>query len=207
MKEEVIRAGDTVKVINPEFFLRCGYPLSLQDGVNMLLKDEAAIAAIENGINTALGRKKYEAESISHILSKSYKPHDWHSGRAAKDFRQIIKILAYYKIANQGFGGKERKIYTKRVEEAKDHTFTVLSKRTVVTGNYIPASGNWSYYGEYDYDPAYLENQKSHVILYLYDGSVDGEFYYVSNTIRRLGDNDFPRLAIEKCNVEKVITV
>ena len=39
-KEQVIRIGDRIKVINPEIFMRCGYPLTIQDGIKMLSPEE-----------------------------------------------------------------------------------------------------------------------------------------------------------------------
>ena len=189
MKKYVIRPGDTVRIINPEFFLRCGYPLSLKDGIKMVLEDE-------------------KDKELFHGLCD-------HFGisitNPRKDYYRIIDILAYYKIRNSGFGGRERKIYTRKVEEAKGHEFTVLSKKMVMTGHYVPGT-NFSYFDECEHEPPYLEGAKSHMILYLHDGCVDGDFFYVENVTRPLDrnqgwiltSNDNCPLAIERCNVEVV---
>lgn len=195
MRKDVIRVGDTVKIINPDFFLRCGYPLSLQDGMDMILNDEEAMKALGKGIDKAIGREytvplKDEIVGLSSIMRPT---------KTSYDILKIIRILAYYRISNMKFGGKERKIFTVRKEEAKGHEFEVISKRVVNTGIYVPASGGYNSWGDdYDYDPAYLNNAKSHVILDLMNGSCDGDYYYVGDLIES-------NLRIEKCNVEKVI--
>lgn len=207
MKKDIVRPGDIVKIINPEFFIRCGYPLSLKDGVKMILDDEKGIQALENAIKEILKDKNGLDNKIIPINGNSFQ-----SILRSHDFYNIVRILAYYKILKEKFGGNERKIYTKKVKEAKGHEFTVLSKKMVVTGKYIPGSRlrRWE---DDDYDPPYLDDTKSHMILYLSDGSIDGDFFYVSNIVRPLANenwklletNDIFPLAIERCNVEKVI--
>lgn len=197
MRKDVIRIGDTVRIVNPEFFLRCGYPLSLKDGMDMIINDEETMTALGQGIDKALGRKcNVSLKEELFGLSATIRP-----TRISYDIQKIIRLLAYYRIKNEGFGGNERKIFTKRVESAKDHEFKVIGKKTVTTGVYVPSSGGYnSWSGEYDYDPAYLDSMKAHVILELMDGSYDGLYYFVSNVEQGMGDT----LKIEKCNVEQV---
>lgn len=200
MKKEVIRQGDIVRVIHPEFFIRCGYPLSIKDGMDMIMNDEEAMTALSQGIDKALN-KKCSIPLKDEILGLV--PHTNRPRKISNDFNRIIRILAYYRIANEGFGGKERSIYTKWVEEAKGKEFKVIGKKTVATGTYVPASGGYSSYSgeyEYDYEAPFLDGLKNHVILELMDGSYDGNYYFVGNTIKELGTC----LWIEKCNVEKV---
>lgn len=177
-RNNVIRAGDIVRIKNPEFFIRCGYPLSIQDGIKQLMDTQSEDYRKITEFADYFGLSK-------NILN------------VKKDFQQIIRILAYYKIQEQNFGGRERKIYTQFVETAKDHEFEVIGKQTVVTGYYVPATGRSSMWND-EYEPPYLDDPKVHVILSLYDGSVDGHFYYVNNTLC------LPQLKIEQIHVEKV---
>jgi hypothetical protein len=198
MKKEIIRSGDVVKIINPEFFLRCGYPLSLKDGIKLIMEDEKDKECFENLCNRfgIIGRSLDSLDGI----------------RLPRDYYKMLDILAYWKVRQKGFGGRERKIYTRRVEEAKGHEFEVRSKKMVVTGNYVHGREDreWES-GHIEYEPPYLADMESHMILYLYDGCVDGDFFHVGNTLNPvrndtwiLMSNENCPLAIERCNIEVV---
>lgn len=198
MKKEVIRPGDVVKIVNPEFFIRCGYPLSLKDGIKLIMEDEKDKEYFEKLCNRfgIMGRSLASLDNI----------------RLPKDYYKILDILAYWKIRRKGFGGNERKIYTRRVEEAKGHEFEVSRKKMVVTGSYVHGHEDreWES-GHIEYEPPYLADMESHMILYLCDGCVDGDFFYVSNTLNSVRNDvwimsnfDNCPLAIERCNIEVV---
>lgn len=209
MKKDIIRPGDIVRIVNPEFFLRCGYPLTLKDGIKMIMDDENGITALEDAIKIIL-EDKTEFQTLDGVVVPK-NTNTIRLAKGSKDFYNIVKILAYYRIRKEKFGGRERKIYTRKIEKAKDYEFIVLRKKMVVTGNYIPPSKSGGYEYE-EWDPPYLDNAKSHMILYLNDDSVDGENFYVDNVVRplvseewRVGTiDDLYPLAIERCNVEKV---
>lgn len=89
--------------------------------------------------------------------------------------------MAYWILKKNGFGGKERSIHTKNRPELKDKILRVLDKKVVKTGIY---NYGWGY-GD-DYDPPYLGNEKSHIILSIC-----------------ITDGFFEEFRIEEKNVEK----
>jgi hypothetical protein len=72
----------------------------------------------------------------------------------------------------------------------KDQCFQVIGKRIVKTGTYHAASSYQGYFDMYpEYEPAYLSDSKTHVILEL-------------NRCEEVAS--YRNLEIEKCNVELV---
>lgn len=66
-------------------------------------------------------------------------------------------------------GGKGRSIYENNVPTLKDRICQVIGKRVVKTGTYRHGYSGYDYWGEYDFEPAYLENEKTNIILKVYD--------------------------------------
>lgn len=178
MKKNVIHCGDIVKVVNPEFFIRCGYPLSIKDGIKMILENDSLERQSVLKISEVFG-----------INIDSYR------------FQEILKTLSYFKIKKEKFGGKERKIYTRRIEDQKDKFFKVYKKKTVMTGNYVSGCGYSTIDGD-EYDPPYLDKQKAHQILYIEQYDIVQNFTR-SRYIDINFDDDLYPLAIEEINVEK----
>ena len=79
----------------------------------------------------------------------------------------IIDKLAYEYLISHKFGGNERKIYTFTDKRLKGKKAKVDSIKYVKTGIRVPASGGHDYYGEYDYEPAHLSEEKTCKILTL----------------------------------------
>lgn len=139
-KKTVYRVGDTVVVKNPEVFVRCGYPLTKADALKQIDHKQLDEALFALGI--------------------------YHENPA---FEEIKDRVAYGWLHNRQFGGRERRIFTETKSELVGRKFKVSHKKVVKTGTYKPSWGGQSYHtGEYDYEPAYLENEKAHVILFLY---------------------------------------
>jgi hypothetical protein len=143
VKKIVFKVGDSVKIINPEIFIRCGYPWSKK--------------YVEENIITPEERQK-----IANLLG--YEFVELVGDRAWKSYSIILGALAYNKLRANNFGGRERSIYTENRTELKDKIFKVSGKKTVKTGKYVSGSCY-----EDDYEPAYLECEKTHVILSVYD--------------------------------------
>jgi len=182
-----IKIGDYVRIDNPEMFVRCGYPLSLED-VRKEIKDKHFIDIEKFIISIVHGKEKVEDFNLTNILFDK----DAYLNKA-KSSQAIINILAYEILRQRNFGGRERKIHTKTVEENRGKIFQVTGTKMCVTGNYVAGSGSQNYYsGEYDYEPPYLENQKSHRILLV----------YIPNRIIPYGFTDDN--TIEECHVTKV---
>lgn len=143
MKKQVIREGDLIKVINPEFFIRCGY-------------EETVFGMME----------KIKSKHLEHIVSslREVVPNlDYNS----TSFNKILKELAYLKCHEIHFGGNERKLFLQKKDNLLNKFFVVQGKKVCKTGTYVKGYSSTTYDGEYDYEPSYLKNEKTHVILEL----------------------------------------
>jgi hypothetical protein len=172
MKKIVFRNGDKIKIITPEIFVRCGYPKTIESETKVVIEEQGnrLIEMLkELGLRNSL--------SGGHYFTRV--------------FNKIAREIAYGRLKQNGFGGCERKIYT-RTEDIKGKEFRVVGKRRVKTGMYNAPSGGYdSYNGEYDYDPGYLDGEKTHVILEIRPCDI---IQFIT---------EFP-LEIEEINVEKL---
>lgn len=138
MKRCVYRPGDVVRIVEPVFVERVGYPLTWP----MLLEEFENNPKIDEAmqlLGLALG------------------------GRERQDF---IRGVCQAAVRTRRFGGKERSLHTRTDEQARGETSEIHLKRTVYTGTYYPPSGDYSSWsGEYDYEPGGLENSTAHVLL------------------------------------------
>lgn len=168
-KREVFNVGDRVKITNAEIFERVGYPFTLDYAIKNLVTPE------DHELITKLAGMREDR-----VTNKIY--------------NQIERTVAYKRLRQAGFGGRERKLYTRLDNTYRNELATVVSKRVVRTGKYYSAHSSTDYWGEYDYEPAGLENAKSHIIL----GLQLDKF----NHLLRVGD--LGDLQIEAKNVVKI---
>ncbi|QIG67342.1 hypothetical protein EVB39_013 [Rhizobium phage RHph_TM3_3_9] len=138
-----IRIGDTVKIVTPEMFVRCGYPFdqvkATQDLIDYYSDD---IQALVNKVDPNARYPKYFG--------------------SGKDFRDLCGRIARIVATRHGFGGKQRRIHTERKESLTGLRCSVIGRKAHKTGDYYPARGY-----EDDYEPGGLDNEKTHVILTL----------------------------------------
>jgi hypothetical protein len=177
-RSEIIRIGDRVRIVNPEFFVRCGYPLNKELVLRNNLKQEDV--------------NKIDAFITSFGLNNFYVDLDKSNHIYTRVFDKIADAIAYGLLNKEGFGGRERKIYTEYLEPYKDIVCEVIGRKIVNTGYYRSGGKSYDYYnGGYDYEPASLEDQQTHIIY-----TVD------------LIPNELPSrnlfLEIEKKNLEKI---
>ena len=169
-QKDIIRKGDKIRIIKPYFFIRCGYPKSNDTETNTVIeKYEKQIKEMVYDQTTP--SSVFNTQHIDrHLLTK------------------IAKEIAYARLRINGFGGAERTIHTKHLEELKDKEYTVGEIKYHKTGTYSPPSHSGDYYEEYE--PATLENAKTHKIL----------------SLTPIGVHIFDRydLRIEAANVEKI---
>ncbi len=150
------KINDFVRIDNPEMFVRCGYPIGIQDVRELIRKNN--MSDITDLINKVIGQN--DCDILPRLLRSD--------GVRETSIRKIIDVLAYEKLRNDGFGGRERTIHTLYDENQKGKIYQVIGTKRCVTGTYVPPSGGYEYYsGEYEYEPAYLMNDKSHRILIL----------------------------------------
>jgi len=143
--------GDIVKIINPEFFLRCGYPLTpfvkevkeKIEGLRLDLNDFIHSSFMKLGIKSS-----FEKDYIGYV--------DVRKDRATE---AILKELAYLYCKENSFGGNSRNIYTARIAKLKGTEFVVNGYKVCYTGT----RDNGSYDPYYDdYEPPYLGDVKYH---------------------------------------------
>ena len=84
----------------------------------------------------------------------------------ADQYSDILDRVCYNILKRNKFGGSERKIFTELKSELKNKEFRVISKSIVNTGIRVSGRSYRGFDDLYDeYEPPYLDNQKSHVIL------------------------------------------
>jgi len=165
-KKEIFRRDDKVKIINPSVFLRCGYPLNRQ-----MVKDKMTA----------------EQKELIATMVRKFGPNDFESVN-----EKVLDVMSGVILENERWGGRERSIHTELRPYLINTIGWVRSKRTVKTGSYRSGGVSRDYYSGYDdYDPPYLENEKTHIILSI---NVNTETGLFGETIE-----------IEQCHVKKVL--
>lgn len=173
-RTKVIRRGDKVCIVTPDFFVRCGYPKSIES--------EAAIVLEKFGsIIRGMIRDPMKPDSYLDLYS---------------DLSLVGKVcreVAYARLRVNGFGGTTRSIHSKRQDDLSGKEFVVADISFCKTGKYVAPSGGSSgpCGDEYEYDPGFLANEKTHKILSL--------------SARSLCDGIGTGLRIDALNVEKVM--
>lgn len=122
MSRKIFKIGDKVQIVNPEFFSRVGFPLTMQK-----LRDDESYSRV------------VLVETLN-LLTKNTVP--WYNNGCydSKVFDKIQNLLFYSILKKENFGGDERKIYTFKESPGGYYTtsapFTILSKKIVRTGKY-----------------------------------------------------------------------
>lgn len=142
--KHVFKPGDKVRIINPIFIQRVGYPKCLRDYITVELKERA--------VNIVMPKDE-------HSLSIFRKDLPYY---AKKAIRAVANSLAYVELHRDRFGGNIRQLHTITKPEWANRLAEIVSLRTAKTGVYERALGS----GE-DYEPALLCNQKTHRIASL----------------------------------------
>jgi len=155
--DKLIRVSDKVKVIKPDFFVRCGYPMDLDEETNKVLKEFGKDVF---DIMQKVGVKDTFKQPLNYHILTSFKKE-----QSSRSMMKICREIAYAKCKSNKFGGNQRQIYTQSVPEFQGQVFTVCDTKIVKTGTYIPASFYNSYGDGDEYEPPELCKQKTHKIL------------------------------------------
>ena len=170
---EVIRTGDTVRVVNSKLVKRVGYPLTWKDLMDEVENDPR----VRQAYNLLTDQPELPGEFLS-LKGPPAMP------------RYFLQACAKLEVLNRGFGGNERSIHyyptwedsgddvlrSTGVYHAPDYTgrqLRVTKKRLAKTGTRFAPSGgvSYGYDGPEDwYEPGGLENEKTHVLLTLEGG-------------------------------------
>lgn len=179
MNKSKIKVGDLVRIVNPQIFVRCGYPLCLKD----------VMESIDQNIAIDLIKK---VTGIPDQQPLNITP------KVERAIRDINKGLAYALMLSKGFGGSERRIYTREEPSYLNAIVKVESKRRVVTGDRYGGCGP-GYYGDEAEGPA-LENQEHHTLIEFWPVTFDSQ----GREVFYLSPYDAPNMEIEQIHVEKV---
>lgn len=149
-RKHVYRVGDKVRVVEPKFIDRVGYPVRWDSLVPDFRQHPKMIEAMQ-----LLGMIPVDQYTVS--------------GRVALDFAQGCA-----KAQNRlnGFGGRTRSLHYWHGDFSQwaGMTATINGKRTAKTGQYYAPSGGrfMTDYGyEYEYENGGLRDEKTHVLLRL----------------------------------------
>lgn len=149
-KDDIIRIGDTVEIIEPEIYVRTGYELS-KESIKLQFSDE--------------DRKKISDLVLHFKLGDSNTPRVL-CDKTIKAFEKIEDEIAHILLLQRQFSGSERKIFTEQNPHLKNVKATVEGRFTKITGIYHRGSSYQSW-DEWDYTPAYLNKQKCHTFYRL----------------------------------------
>ncbi len=156
IRKNVIRVGDTVRIINPTFFLRCGYPMSFEEAFNKVYN--SMFEDVRNLVNKIPCLENFKNDQAI----------DWAEIKIEKELAKLYLKLNHY-------GGRERKIYSEIIDQLKGRETVVCRKFVKYTGTYYPGYQASAWDDGDESEPAYLGNSKAHVILVLdllqYDGN------------------------------------
>jgi len=138
--DKIIREGDRVRVINPVFVTRVGYPKQPSD--------YAGLVTVAHGA----------------ALEAIFKPYA-DSGKAKRIRKRLEQDLAYLQARDDNFGGRERTLHFLVVPDRKGAELNVGKVVTRKTGTYYPPSISYKYIsydqGD-DWAPGGLADEKTH---------------------------------------------
>lgn len=169
-RKNIIREGDMVKIVDPQVFVRCGYPLSFQDALEKVVElhlDKTLAFLSDIGLPavikpTFMSPPPDDSAGIRDMSS----PVD----KMPRHLQEIMRALAYAYVRKEGFGGNKRQIFTETWPDLMEKKAYVQGIKYCKTGKYFrPRSWQtWTDYGyEYEYDPGGLSHEKTHKILQL----------------------------------------
>lgn len=156
----IIRVDDYVRIIKPEMFVRCGYPLSKKEVEEDVKKLFGHI--VEDLVHSVSKGDKFIArnEEGFYLNEQMFKtPSD------DQTYNEIINALAYKRLILKNFGGVERSIHTEPDPKLMNLKAQVIEIKYVQSGVYNKAHSGYSYYGEWEGEQAYLSDTKTHKIL------------------------------------------
>ena len=194
---KIIREGDLVRVINPEFVVSCGYENNHKAAAewigerfgNQILRFIYDVGKAQTESAGKEPKAKFESAFISF---DNYEKHL----RNPHSYSKIISALAYDRVNRLMKSGMEKKLITKTFPDRMGTMFTVGDIFYRQTGIYWPPSrhyDNWT--GECDCESGGLNKVKHHKILI-----PTWRFTFIV----RNGEEDCLEGGIEATNVEKV---
>ena len=146
---------DRVKIAIPEMFVRVGYPWDKE----YVRKNHVTPEMLESLRNTFRAFGLSPSDYGGHFGQK------FGENKPSRRFAKVLDELCHGILHREHFGGSRRMLHTEFRAELAGVTATVLDKKIVKTGTYIPgySGGPW----DYDAESPSLSAPKTHVILRL----------------------------------------
>lgn len=148
------KIGSQVRIINPVFFERCGYPISIEMEIESIKKEHG------NQICDFIRSLTKSPVEIADMKALDFR------GVNPQTFDKIIMAIAYDSLKAKKFGGRTRSVHTKARPEYLNQTAHISRMFRCKTGEYVPGH-SYSTMDGYEYDPPYLGNEKTHCIFEL----------------------------------------
>ena len=158
-KPRPYREGDFVRVVNPRFVTRVGYPKSVADYLPTVYKHDYDVKVLL----LKMQNKEATALMLRTERGPGYKP------------TRLEWELAYFLAVKDKFGGNERSLHWNEYPEMAGKETRVLEVRSAMTGvRYAGCRGSTMF--DDDHEPPALEDRKVHRIatLDLYRNLFDG---------------------------------
>jgi hypothetical protein len=184
-REKIIRVGDKVKIINPEFFVGCYYDNNLKDTMDEVYeKHEIEIRRFITKTLSGVEDHRPDEAIRTQILMQ----------RPSKAVEYIAKGLAYELVGCRMAEGNERKIHTCLLPEYQNNIFEVTDIQYCQTGffdrGYYKPGSYFEPEGEYITNG--LTKIKVHKILTI----------FLTNSVHAVDDKG---MKIEAIHIEKVV--
>jgi hypothetical protein len=164
------KIGDSVRIVTPKRFVRCGYPLTY-DIIRKTRSEEcyelmrlawAGILKIDKTLEQSqvLGPQDMRWAFTSEALPEMPR-------RVASLLEQAV---CAYIVDRENWGGPQRKIYELDYPHVANAVVKIIGRRCVQTGSYVRGSTSYDHYsGECEWDPPYLADAKTHVVYEIDD--------------------------------------
>lgn len=152
--KHVYHRFDEVIIVEPLIFQRAGYPLSYAETIQRI--DDIYGRQVADSLNS-LCHPTATMGWPAHLV-----------GVWPGLLNEVLHDMTKAELAHHGYGGRDRTIHAKADERFRGKKGRVIGKRVVKTGRRVPRSSGvcpWDDGG--GYEPPYLSNVKSHVILEL----------------------------------------
>ncbi len=164
-KKHVYRVGDVVRIVEPKFVERVGYPLVWP----MLMEEfEAKLPMVREAMkDLIIADASEEMFKFNRAITRT------ETDATDRDFLKGVCMAA---VRIRGFGGDARSIYYHEAgmfEHTRGTTTIVHRKRTCKTGTRFAGHSSYSYEGEYNYENGGLSDEKTHVLLYTDWGEIE----------------------------------
>ena len=155
--------GESVRVVTPRQFIRCGYPLSIKDVM------EREFLAIEEDF-----KRVFAALENKPVPERKPEKSDWlldlgvSQGSTASPtvHGMLCAAIAAYRLENHNFGGEVRRVIENGPGPFEaGQVWKVTAKRFVKTGKRYASRSRQDYRtGEWDYEPGGLEGERTHCV-------------------------------------------